>query len=384
MKKSGEVKIYSFLKFLREKYPENLAESWDPVGHLIGDEGTDLKKIWITVEATPEKIREACRNQVSLLLVHHPLFFPKDRGLTKITAPHFAFEAVRAGLNIYCAHTNFDVGGVDAMKRLAQDLGVSVQGRLVDPSENHFEKIVFFAPVKNLEKIADALFQAGAGKIGNYDSCGFSVEGEGSFRALEGAQPTIGKKGRLEKVREKKFETIYPRRLRPQVVKALIENHPYEEVAYDIYAIANQPSHCGMHATNGYGFYGAFKKPVGAKELARRIREVFGENSFWQTGELRGPVKSMGFTPGKGSSFLKEARRLKLDVFVTGEVGYHSAKDHASAGGVVIELGHVQSERYFGLAMQQDCEEFFRAQKLRTRPEVEVFFESVQKKVSEG
>ena len=341
------MKISDLLKDFQKRAPFSTAEDWDNVGLLIGDPGETVKKALVSIDLTAEVLAEAKKQGATLIVNHHPCIFPKGRGSSHLIAGNLSFEAARAGISVVALHTNFDRCALEAVDAIAQGLGIHPEGRLFDHGHDALCRIIVFVPETSAEKVRQALCDAGAGVIGNYDQCSFLTKGEGTFRGNADTHPAVGKPGQLERTPELKMETVFPKGLQRQVLQALYESHPYEEPAFDLLALQNDPPKRGVVSGLGYGFWGKLQEPCSWKDWVKRVQKTFEIESFQIPSEPPALVKSAAFSPGKGSSFVSSAAANRVDVFVTGEVGYHSALDGAKRGVSVLELGHPQSELYF-------------------------------------
>jgi hypothetical protein len=223
---------------------------------------------------------------------------------------------------------------------------------LLDHPRGALSKLVVFVPRDHVEFVRSALCEAGAGHIGNYDGCTFGSEGTGTFRGGEQSRPFLGKVGRLERVQEVRLETVFPAGLERQILKSLLEAHPYEEVAYDLYAVNQAPAPLGLVRGLGYGFWGEFKSAKPFSEVAKDVKHLFKLDGFWLTNPPPSRVRKLAFVAGKGASFIDAALAAGCDLLITGEVGYHAALDGARKGLAVMELGHRESERFFLTTME--------------------------------
>jgi hypothetical protein len=214
-------------------------------------------------------------------------------------------------------------------------------------------KLAVYVPLTHLDEVRESISQAGAGHIGNYDSCTFSAKGEGTFRGGGDTQPFLGRPGQLERAEEARLETIFPRGLQKNVLQALFKAHPYEEVAFDLYSVEQAPGAKGVISGLGYGFWGEFTSPKPFSELTKDVKKLFGVERFWLTEPVPTRIKRVAFVAGKGSSFLRAALAAECDLFITGEAGYHVALEGARRGMAVLELGHRESEKFFVLTMQE-------------------------------
>jgi dinuclear metal center YbgI/SA1388 family protein len=339
--------VGEIVRFLDEQAPPGTAEAWDNVGLLLGDPDQLTSGAVVSIDLTFEAIELATQNHYSLILNHHPCLFPKKNGISKLIAGTPLFEALKRGISVAAYHTNFDQCSLEVVQTVSQGLGFAPRGRLIDKQTQSLTKLVTFVPLSHLESVRAALCEAGAGKIGHYDSCTFSVPGEGTFRGDPSSHPFVGKSGQLEKVPEARLETIFPSGLKETVLKSLIQAHPYEEVAYDFYAVEQALSGKGIVKGLGYGVWGDFPAPRPFSEVVKDVKSLFNIHGFWITNPIPSLVSRVGFVAGKGASFVEAASSVKCDLFITGEAGYHSALSGLKRGVAVMELGHRESERFF-------------------------------------
>jgi dinuclear metal center YbgI/SA1388 family protein len=349
-------KIRDLISQIEARIPTKASESWDQTGLITGDANRILRGVAVGVDLTPALLREAESTRSNLIVIHHPPLFPKGRGLNRLIQGDEAdlgtllLKAFQKDICIYVAHTNFDRCALDGMARLARDLGAKPVARVWEqPEEGHtmLKKLVTYIPVDHFEAVRDALYMAGCGHIGNYDCCGFGIPGFGNFRPLSGASPFLGKTGRLEEVEEVRLETLVVSGMEEVALETLMREHPYEEVAYDLYPVEQAPAMKGMVWGMGYGFVGDLEKPAAFDAFVKVVKRVFKVDHFLTNRVTPKTVKRIAFTPGKGSSFLKSVKSHGVDVFITGEVGYHGSLDAARKSLSVMELGHRESERYF-------------------------------------
>ena len=359
--------ISELISALELRMPLPCSESWDNVGLLCGNANALLNGIVIGVDLTENLLELALKQKANFIIIHHPPLFPKGRGLTRLTLGRsndlstLLLQAFKKDICVYVAHTNFDRCALDGMLQLADDLGAEPFARVWEaPGEGEtlLKKLVTYVPVEHYEGVRDALAAVGCGHIGNYDSCGFGTSGVGNFRALHGATPTIGKIGELEQVDEIRFETLVVSGMEERAILALKDSHPYEEVAYDLYPVEQNPTMKGMVWGLGYGFVATLHTPLSYESFVKKVKSVFKTKSFLTNQIVPKQVKRIAFTPGKGSSFVKSVRSHKADVFITGEVGYHDSVSAARAGMNIIELGHRESELYFLKTMHSWCKEW--------------------------
>ena len=352
----AKLTLQNLLKQLETRIPASLAESWDPVGLVAGNPRSAVQGVVVGVDLTEALMSEAVRKKANVIVIHHPPLFPKGKGLSRLvpgvetTREQLLLECYRRGIGVVVAHTNFDRGAIDGMVKLARALGAEPTSRVMEiPKDGRslMKKLVTYIPVDHYERVRDALYLAGCGHLGQYDCCGFGMAGVGNFRPLKGASPFIGAVGELEEVDEIRLETLVVAGMESVAIRALKESHPYEEVAYDLIPLDPVPGMKGMVWGLGYGFVGRLEKPVPFAEFVRRVKRVFRVKSFLTNQHTPASIRSIAFTPGSGSSFVGAVQALGVDVYITGEVGYHASLEAARQGLSVFELGHRESEHYF-------------------------------------
>jgi dinuclear metal center YbgI/SA1388 family protein len=352
----AKITVQTLLRQLETRIPASLAESWDPVGLLVGSPKAVVRGVVTGVDLTHALLGEAVRKKANVIVIHHPPLFPKGKGLSRLvpgesgSREQLLLECYRLGIAVIVAHTNFDRGAIDGMVKLAQALGAEPTSRVLEfPKDGRslMKKLITYIPVDHFERVRDALYLAGCGHLGQYDCCGFGVAGVGNFRPLKGASPFIGAVGELEEVEEIRLETLVVAGMEAVAIRALKEAHPYEEVAYDLVPLDPVQGMKGMVWGLGYGFVGKLESPVQFSEFVRRVKRVFQVKSFLTNQHTPQAVRSIAFTPGSGSAFVGAVQSLGVDVYITGEVGYHASLEAARNGLSVFELGHRESEHYF-------------------------------------
>jgi len=344
---SHSLPISTIIADFNHRAPLGTAENWDNVGLLLGDPAWETPGAVVAIDLSVEAIELAVQNKFRLILTHHPCIFPKSKGISKITSGSLVFEALNQGIAVAAYHTNFDQCALEVVDLVSRGLGLAPRGRLIDKVEKSLLKLVTFVPLSHFEAVRREVCRAGAGHIGNYDLCTFGVQGEGTFRGGKGTTPFLGQPGELEKVQEVRFETVFPKGLKSEVLNSLFRTHPYEEVAYDLYELEQSASGKGLASGVGYGFWGEFPSPKPFPDVAKDVKRLFNVNGFWITSPTPSSVTRVGFVAGKGASFVEAAHSVKCDLLITGEVGYHNALGGSRQGLAVMELGHRESERFF-------------------------------------
>lgn len=330
------MKLATLVQILESIAPTRYAESWDNVGLLAGDGEREVKRALVTIDLTPAVAAEAFEASADAVIAYHPpLFHP----IRRLTASSVVFQAISRGVAIYSPHTALDVAAGGTNDVLAEIAGISQPGplRAIAPAPWHF-KLVTFVPKEQADGVADAMFEAGAGWIGNYSHCSFRGEGTGTFLGHEGTNPTVGQTGKLEFAPEIRLETIVPAKALPEVVAALRKSHPYEEPAFDIIQLTTPPDGKGMGRLGNIA-------PIARRDLIDRIRQRLGVDRVLVAGPQDGEAKKVACLAGDGGSFVDDAIAQQADVYVTGELKHHDALKAASAGLTVICALHSNSER---------------------------------------
>jgi dinuclear metal center YbgI/SA1388 family protein len=327
---------------LNEWYPPHTADSWDAVGLVAGDPAAPCAKVMFAVDPTIEVAHEAAEWGADLLVVHHPLFL---KGVTSVAATtpkaRTLHALTRAGCALLTAHTNADQAHGGVSEALALALGLGDLEPIQPAASMPMDKLVTFVPVEAADAVRSALAAAGAGAIGDYDSCSWSSPGEGRFRPLEGAQPTIGQIGAEEVVAEVRVETVLPRSRRTAVVRALLDAHPYEEPAFDVIALADPG-----HATTGTGRVGTVAETtLGA--FAAMVADALpaAPHGVRVAGDPNRPVRRVAVCGGSGDFLLDELVGADIDAYVTSDLRHHRAGEFLEHGGPsLIDVAHWAAE----------------------------------------
>ncbi|HSH51942.1 MAG TPA: Nif3-like dinuclear metal center hexameric protein [Bacteroidales bacterium] len=332
------MKIREIILSIESFAPLAFQEDYDNAGLIVGHQEREAKGALITVDVTEEIIDEAINKKINLIIAHHPIIFA---GLKKITGENYIeriiIKALKNDIAIYAAHTNLDniKGGVNS--KIAEILNLQ-KTKILAPLNDHLMKLVYFVPVDQAEQTRKSIFKAGAGHIGNYDMCSYNLEGKGSFRAGENTNPFVGDKNEIHYEDETRVETIFPKHLKHKIIKALIEAHPYEEVAYDIYPLKNRFDKAGS------GIIGELKHEITEIEFLKQVKKIFKAQCIRHTKLLNKPVKKIAVCGGSGSFLLNEAIKQNADVFISADFKYHQFFD-AENKIVIADIGHFESEQ---------------------------------------
>ena len=345
------MKVKDIAKYIEEWCPKSLAEEWDNVGLIIGNPEQEVKKVMVALDAIEEVIDEAIEKNVDLIVTHHPLLIkPINRISTDFTTGKLIHKLIKNNISLYSAHTNLDIaeGGINDI--LATLIGLNDRKPIEVTYQRKLKKLVVLVPVDHIETVRDAISRAGAGWMGNYSDCTFMTEGTGTFKPLEGANPYIGSVGNLEKVKEYRLETIFEDRIQSKVINAMLNAHPYEEVAYDIYTLDNK----GM--AYGIGRVGESKSETSLNDFAKLVKERLGLDSVRVIGDLNAKVNKVAICSGSGMSLIDKAIASGVDVYITGDVNYHNANDAMARGINIIDAGHYGTENIIVPVMKKYIE----------------------------
>jgi dinuclear metal center YbgI/SA1388 family protein len=325
-------------------YPPGRAEQWDAVGLVCGDPDADVRRILLAVDPVQAVADEAVQLEADLVIVHHPLFL---RGTSNVAATTPKGRVVHTLLTNSCgllaAHTNADAPAGGVSESMASALGlVDVRPLAADPREER-DKLVVFVPVEHASTVRDAITDAGAGAIGDYDSCTFTTTGEGRFRPLDGADPAIGSVGDLETVAEVRIESILDRRLRSTVVDAMLAAHPYEEPAYDVIPLASLDD-----PTRGSGRIGRLAEPMPLSAFAAHVARALPETAHGVrvAGDPTTTVEAVALCGGSGDFLLDRARAVGVDAYVTSDLRHHPASELREHPGspALVDVAHWAAE----------------------------------------
>ncbi len=332
--------VSDVIAFMERFAPLHLAEPWDNVGLLLGDANGMVERVMTCLTVTPTTAREAAEQRASLIVSHHPtLFKPTKTILAHHRESSEIWTLARAGISLYSPHTALDntVGGHNDI--LARKLGLVDVGPLRPSAQLHHFKVVVFTPESDHNAVLQAAFQEGAGRIGDYEQCSFSIEGEGTFFGTEGTHPTVGQAGRRETARERRVELVCPGHRLAVVLKAIRAAHSYEEPAIDVYP---------LHAPGtgpGTGRIGRLPAQESLETFARRVREILNAPGLQFVGEPQQMVDRVAIACGGADDFVDDAARAGANAFLTGEARFHRALEAEALGIGLIVAGHHVTER---------------------------------------
>ena len=326
-------------------YPPALAESWDAVGLICGDPADEVRKVAFALDCTQAVADEAVRLGAQMLVVHHPLLM---RGVTSVAADtpkgRVIHTLIRGGVALFAAHTNADSARPGVNDRLAELIGIEPGRPILPKSGGGVDKWGVHVPPSDVDTVKKALFDAGAGEIGNYRDCAFDIEGTGQFTPVEGADPTDGEIGQTYRAAEVRVEFVAPARLRRPLIDALRAAHPYEEPAFDILEMADTTDTADAL---GLGRIGELPEPMTLREFTQQVADALPVTEWGvrAAGDPDAMVQKVAVSSGSGDSFLDAVRGLGVDVYVTSDLRHHPVDEYLRAGGPpVIDTAHWASE----------------------------------------
>jgi dinuclear metal center YbgI/SA1388 family protein len=333
------MKLKELTSYLDSAVPLSFQESYDNSGLQVGSPENEVSSALISLDVTEEVIDEAITDKCGLVVSHHPLIF---NGIKSLTGRSFTertiLKAVKSDIAIYSAHTNLDVFNNGVSRKMAEKMGLE-EISVLSPSQNMLLKLVTYIPESHLEAVRNAIFKAGAGVIGNYDQCGFTTSGTGSFRANDNANPFVGEKGKIHFESEIRFETILFTHIREKIVKALLDAHPYEEVAYDLYALENSNVEIGL------GCVGKLTEPVSEEDFLQLVNSALGSKGIRYSRLTGKKISKVALCGGSGISLLNMAINSDADAYVTADIRYHDFFKTESKL-LLVDAGHFETEKF--------------------------------------
>lgn len=333
------MKIKDIIELLDNLAPLSYQESYDNSGLITGNPSFECTGVLCTLDATEQVILEAKQKDCNIVVAHHPIIFT---GLKKITGKSYVeraiITAIKNDIAIYAIHTNLDnlLAGVNG--KMADKLGLENRKVLLN-KQNNLMKLIVFVPVKDAEKVREAIFTAGGGNIGKYSECSFNIKGTGTFKPGEGTNPYAGQVGKREITEEERIEVIFPVYLKEKLVSAMTEAHPYEEVAYDLIVLNNYFEEVGS------GLVGELPKAMEEIEFLQLVKQQFNLQVIRYTPLLQKKVKKVALCGGAGSFLIKNALSAEADVYISSDIKYHEFFD-AENRMVIADIGHWESEQF--------------------------------------
>jgi dinuclear metal center YbgI/SA1388 family protein len=333
------MKIKEILAVLEEIAPLAYAEDFDNVGLLVGNQEQEATGVLVCHDALENVINEALEKKCNLVVCFHPILFT---GLKKITGKNYVeraiLKAIKNDIAIYAVHTALDNHPNGVNKIFCDALGLK-NTKILIPKQNYIRKLVTYTIVENAEKVRNALFNAGAGNIGNYEDCSFNSKGIGTYMGNENSNPQLGERFEFVEGEEIKIEVTFEKHLESKILKALFTHHAYEEVAYEIYELQNS------HQNIGLGMIGELETPVEEKEFLKAVKEKMQADGIRHSAFTGKLIKKVAVLGGSGSYAIKNALLAGADAFLTADLKYHQFYE-AENRLLLADIGHFESERY--------------------------------------
>ncbi|MFC5703640.1 Nif3-like dinuclear metal center hexameric protein [Cohnella faecalis] len=323
------------VQLMEKLAPKHYAVQDDKIGLQVGTLRKEIKKVLIALDVTPEVVDEASALGCELIIAHHAVIYrPLAHLRTDTPAGALASALLRNDIAVYISHTNLDTADGGMNDWMAEALELEGRGVLEEVHTDKLFKLAVFVPETHAEAVRNALFQAGAGWIGNYSHCSFNVPGTGTFLPREGSEPFLGKPGKLEQAAEIRIETVVPDSVRKAVVSAMLKAHPYEEVAYDLYPMDLKGRSFGL------GRVGKLASAESLDAFAERVKTALDVPFVRVVGAPDKSIRKVAVLGGSGSRYIRHASFAGADVLVTGDIDYHTAHDALAAGLAIVDPGH--------------------------------------------
>ena len=333
------MKIKDITSYLEEIAPLYYQEDYDNCGLIIGDENITLDGVLITLDCTEDIIDEAIAEGCNLIVAHHPIIFS---GIKKLNGHNYIertiIKAIKYDIAIYAIHTNLDniKDGVNA--KISERLGLQ-NTSILSPKKDILRQLAFYCPNKYVNQLRSALFELGAGSIGSYDHCSFSLSGRGTFRPSQESDPFVGEVGKMHIEDEERVEVIFPAYLEQSIILKLHELHPYEQVAYQIYLLDN------MNQDIGAGLVGDLQKEEPTDKFLKRLKRQMNIDYIRCTSIVRDKIKKVAICGGSGSFLLNAAKSVGADIYISADFKYHDFFD-AESSIIIADIGHYESEQF--------------------------------------
>lgn len=331
--------VQDIIDILEEMAPLHYAEDFDNVGLLVGSNTQKLTNVLVTLDTLEEVVDEAIEKKCNLIVSFHPIVF---KGLKKINGNNYVerviIKAIQHNIAIFAIHTALDNNWQGVNHMICEKLSLINQQILI-PKKETICKLNTFVPHKNLKEVREALFKAGAGAIGNYDSCSFYSSGTGSFKGNENSNPVVGTPNEFIEEQESQLQITFAAHLRGSVLKALQNTHPYEEVAYEITTLENTNQKIGM------GMIGELQNALPEKECLQLVKDTFKSDGIRHSAFINKPIKRIAVLGGSGAFAIHNAKRAGADLFITADIKYHEFYQ-AENQFIIADIGHYESEQY--------------------------------------
>jgi len=333
------MKLAEITNYLETIAPLNYQEDYDNSGLIVGDPNMEIRAALVALDCIESIVDEAISTGCNLIITHHPIVF---KGLKKLNGKTYVervvLKAIKNNIALYAIHTNLDNIHTGVNARICERLGLSGT-KVLAPKTGLLKKLVTYCPQAQAEQLRSALFYAGAGNIGNYSECSFNADGLGTFKANEDTDPFVGEKGVRHREPEVRIEVVFHAQSERKVLIALFENHPYEEVAYDIYKLENK------HQLIGSGMVGWLEYDMDGYDFLHLVKDRMQAKVIRHTDMIGKRIKKVAVCGGSGSFLLKDAIAAGADAFVTADFKYHEFFD-ADEKIIIADIGHFETEQF--------------------------------------
>src|SRR5690554_5046608 len=312
-----ELKVKDITTFLEGLAPLGSQESYDNSGLIVGSHDMEVTRVLLSLDCIEDTVEEAIKIGANFIIAHHPIVFSGLKQLNgKNHVEKTVIKAIKNDIAIYAIHTNLDHIHTGVNKKIADKIGLT-KTKILSPKPSLLMKLVTFVPSENADQVLQSLFEVGAGQIGDYSSCSFQLEGTGTFLPGKEANPTIGDRGSISRVAEKRLEVMFPRHMKPAVVKALKNAHPYEEVAYYLHALENDNQEVGA------GMVGELEEAMEEGAFFDHLKKSMGLTMVKHTAFRNKEIKTVAVCGGAGIFLLPHAKSARADIFITSDIKYH-------------------------------------------------------------
>lgn len=333
------MKIADILAPLESWAPETYQESYDNAGLLAGSRDWELKGALLSLDLTEEVLQEAIQKDCNLVISHHPIVFKALKRFSgKNHVERILMRAIKEDVALYASHTNLDNMLLGVNDAIAGRLELAGR-RILAPREHSLQKLQTYVPNQDADRLREALFRAGAGSVGNYSGCSFNSQGLGTYQGSEDTHPYKGTPGVAHREPETKIEVVVPVHAASSVVRALLETHPYEEVAYELIGLENP------HAGIGSGLIGDLPEPMDPLEFLQLVRLRMQTDCVRHTRLPKGRIQKVAVCGGAGSFLLEAAKACEADAFLSADFKYHEFFE-ADNQILIADVGHYESEQF--------------------------------------
>ena len=331
--------IKEVTNILEELAPLAYAEDFDNVGLLVGNTNTKVSGILVTLDTLENVVDEAIANNCNFIVSFHPIIFS---GLKKLTGANYVervvIKAIQHNIAIYSMHTALDNSKNGVNAKICEILDIE-ETKILIPQKGTIKKLTTYVPTANAEELKKSLFDIGAGSIGNYSNCSFTIDGVGSYKAGQDANPSKGKIGETHYEKETQIHITYTKSIEKEIIATLLKNHPYDEVAYEIFILENTNQNIGM------GMVGQLKEPIDEIQFLNHIKQKMNVSCIRHSNLLNKPIRRVAVLGGSGAFAITSAKASGADIFITADVKYHQFYE-AEDNIVIADIGHYETEQF--------------------------------------